>query len=479
MSRAAQIHDQLGHPVLDCDGHWQESPLVLTEYLREVAGPSVTDEFLARRRREDTWASATLDERAARRLRRNVQWGSPAETVDKATAMLPALFQERLGELGIDFAIVYPSMGLPFTNLGREDVRRGVIRAYNVMAADTFADYQRSFAPAACIPLGSPQEALDELEYAVGTLGMKVIMVRGATPRPLPATGAVFERSFETSSREVPFYVDSIGLDSPYDWDPFWRRCGELKVAVTSHGGAHEWSDRKSINNFVFNHVGHFAQANAVFTKGVFLGGVTHRFPELNFGFLEGGAGYAVNLLLDIIGHWEKLNPSAIREHLSPANTDTSQLKQLMERCAYPRLRDKIDQIVSGLDGVDVNIPIYDDFEHVDVHTSEDIVELYTRNFYFGCEADDPVTAWAFDPRMRAPVKAVFSSDISHWDVPVMANVLPEAYELVEHGLLGEADFRAFTWSNALHLHGDMNPEFFVGTTLEQAAAAELAQPVA
>ncbi|MBV9579375.1 MAG: hypothetical protein JO057_12370, partial [Chloroflexi bacterium] len=44
MSRAAQIHDQLGHPVLDCDGHWQESPLVLTEYLREVAGPSVTDE---------------------------------------------------------------------------------------------------------------------------------------------------------------------------------------------------------------------------------------------------------------------------------------------------------------------------------------------------------------------------------------------------------------------------------------------------
>jgi predicted TIM-barrel fold metal-dependent hydrolase len=476
VSRAARIHDELGHPVLDCDGHWQESVPVFTEYLREVAGPAVTDAFLSRRRREDNWGSATPEERAARRLRRPVQWGSPAETVDKATAMLPGLFQERLGELGIDFAIVYPSMGLPFSNLGPDDLRRGVSRAYNVMTADIFAEYSKSFAPAACIPLGSPDEALAELEYAVGTLGMKVIMVRGATPRPLPADARTFERSFEQSSREVPFFVDSIGLDSPYDWDPFWQRCVELKVAVTSHGGAHEWPDRKSINNFAFNHVGHFAQANAVFTKGIFFGGVSRRFPNLNFGFLEGGAGYAVNLLWDIIGHWEKLNASAIREHLSPINTDPVKLRELIERFGYARIRQNIDAIIGSVSGVDPNTPIYDDFTQIGVDSKQDIIDLYTRSFYFGCEADDPMTAWAFDPRMNARVKAVFSSDISHWDVPVMADVVPEAYELLEKGLLSESDFRDFVFSNAVHLHGDRNPAFFEGTTLESAARIELKQ---
>ena len=33
-----------------------------------------------------------------------------------------------------------------------------------------------------------------------------------------------------------------------------------------------------------------------------------------------------------------------------------------------------------------------------------------------------------------ARLKAIFSSDIGHWDVPDMTEVLEEAYEMVEHG---------------------------------------------
>ena len=37
---------------------------------------------------------------------------------------------------------------------------------------------------------------------------------------------------------------------------------------------------------------------------------------------------------------------------------------------------------------------------------------------------------------MGARLNALFSSDIGHFDVPDMTEVVPEAYELVEHGLL-------------------------------------------
>jgi hypothetical protein len=45
-----------------------------------------------------------------------------------------------------------------------------------------------------------------------------------------------------------------------------------------------------------------------------------------------------------------------------------------------------------------------------------------------------------------------------------VAKVLEEAYELVEHGLISEQDFREFTFSNAARLYAETNPNFFNGT---------------
>ena len=42
----------------------------------------------------------------------------------------------------------------------------------------------------------------------------------------------------------------------------------------------------------------------------------------------------------------------------------------------------------------------------------------------------------------------MFASDIGHWDVPDVREVLPEAWELVEHGHIDEGEFRAFTYKN-------------------------------
>jgi NAD(P)-dependent dehydrogenase (short-subunit alcohol dehydrogenase family) len=43
--------------------------------------------------------------------------------------------------------------------------------------------------------------------------------------------------------------------------------------------------------------------------------------------------------------------------------------------------------------------------------------------FFFGCEADDRVNAWAFNRRanpLGARLNAIFGSDIGHFDVPDM-----------------------------------------------------------
>ena len=77
------------------------------------------------------------------------------------------------------------------------------------------------------------------------------------------------------------------------------------------------------------------------------------------------------------------------------------------------------------------------------------------ERFYFGCEADDPLTATAFDTDrnpLGARLKPIFASDIGHWDVPDIREVLPEAWEMVEHGHIDEEEFRAFTYENACEL---------------------------
>ena len=72
---------------------------------------------------------------------------------------------------------------------------------------------------------------------------------------------------------------------------------------------------------------------------------------------------------------------------------------------------------------------------------------------------------------MRSRLNALFGSDIGHFDVPDMMDVLPEAHELCEDGLITADDFRDFTFANAVRLWGTVNPAFFAGTVVEKPAA--------
>lgn len=465
-----EIHDQLKHPVVDCDGHWIESTPILIEYLRDIAGPTLTDKYINRTRGRDNWYEMSDAERIAKRVRRPVWFSFSSNALDFSTFRLPKLFYDRLDEIGLDFSIIYPTAGLSLEAERDPELRGAVIRAYNTMAMDMFKPYSDRMTPVAVVPRRTPQEGIDEVTYAVKELGFKVVMINGTV-----------HRRSESNER----YVDAIGLDNEEDYDPLWQRCLDLKVAVTSHAGSANWSDRASVTNYSFNHIGHFAQANHVLAKAIFLGGVANRFPDLNFAFLEGGVGWARNLYADLIGHWEKRTYDASLRFRNPAALDLKQVRSLLDQYGEGRMKGMTDAIIASIDGASgggMQRQFERETEHVNefraagAETKEQLTENFTRRFYFGCESDDPMTALAFDTRFGKPLKAVFSSDISHFDVPDVLEVLPEAWELMEHGFVNEEQFRDFMFANAVHLHGEMNPDFFKGTVVEEAAAAELAK---
>jgi predicted TIM-barrel fold metal-dependent hydrolase len=471
------IRKRIGHPVIDADGHWLEFGPSINDCLKEVAGQGAVDAFRRRGGYVQKSLGMTPEERAQTRRAQEAFWGVPAKnTLDRATALLPRLLYERLDEFGFDFTVLYPTAGLAIGYIPEDELRRASCRAFNLYIARQFGEFSDRMTPAAAIPMHTPEEAVDELEYIVKELGLKVVVMTSLVPRPIPA---VQGKAPEVGRLPLGTWPDVFGIDSPYDYDPVWAKCVELGLMPTFHAGTRGTGFRTSPTNFVFNHIGHFAVAGEAVAKGIFLGGVTRRFPTLKFAFLEGGVGWACSLYSDLIGHWKKRNRQALEE-VNPANLDRELMRELFERFGGGHLAARLEHssIFEGLGATGTgNVKDLDDFSACSIEHPEDIRELFTRNFYFGCEADDPINAWAFNSRVnpyQARIRTLLGSDIGHFDVVNMNEVLQEAYELVDDGLITESDFREFVFTNPLRFWAEGNPAFFKGTAIEQAAAAQL-----
>ena len=464
-SRSLKVRESLDHPVIDADGHMLELFPVMFDYVKQVGGPDMTEATWAAFRRQNnrSWYDMTPDERRFHSQMRPAFWPAPAEnTLDRATGMLPRLMHERLPEMGIDFSVVYPTLGFLLPEIQDRDVRRAACRAHNLMMADMFRGLGDRLTPAAVIPCETPAEAIEELEFAITELGFKVPMFANLVRRPIEA---VTQRDPELG--RYAFWVDPLALDSPYDYDPVWQKCMELKVPVTSHAIGQGIGMRRSISNYMYNQTGHFADAGHAFAKALFFGGVTHRFPKLKFAFLECGVAWGASLVCDLKERWEKRNAAAVQQ-FNPARIDMDYLGELFERYGGEVLSGRLDP-KSVTRNADEGEEI-DDFAATGVRSVEDLLDRLVPNYYYGCEADDRMNATAFDSRLLPggrKLNAMFSSDFGHWDVPDMRQVLAEAWELVEEELINEVDFRAFVFDNPVSLFAGMNREFFAGTAVE------------
>src|SRR5579859_5593152 len=182
----AEIRKNLKHPVIDGDGHWVEYTPVFAEKIRKVTGDLGANGFLQSQRRIPDSLSMTPEQRAEKGVAMEGQWGRQAvNTRDRATAMMPRMLYDRLDELGIDFGIVYPTAGLGIPRIADDETRRAVIHGFNIVTADYFAKLSDRLTPAEVIPMHTPEEAVEELEFATKQLGLKVGMFGSSIARPL------------------------------------------------------------------------------------------------------------------------------------------------------------------------------------------------------------------------------------------------------------------------------------------------------
>ena len=180
-------------------------------------------------------------------------------------------------------------------------------------------------------PLNTPQEGIEELEFAVKTLGLKVINIAGGVKRPIKAIARKYPADQYPEIARHASYVDFYGIDSEYDYDPFWAKVVELGVPVTTHYGSQGWTGRQSTSNYMFNHIGHFADGSQAFAKALFFGGVTRRFPNLRVALLEGGADWGSHVYTHLVDRWEKRNRKAVQNY-NPAHADLALLQDLFSR---------------------------------------------------------------------------------------------------------------------------------------------------
>jgi acetyl esterase/lipase len=174
----------------------------------------------------------------------------------------------------------------------------------------------------------------------------------------------------------------------------------------------------------------------------------------------------------------EKRTLDVLRRYLQPTNLDVEEFARLWAKHALGPLRGRCDggpmtrvsPFLSPGELTEREIDDIDDFAASAIASKADIRAVFAEQFFYGAEADDKLTSLAFRPDLNISLRPMFSSDIGHFDVLDMSEVLSEAWKQVELGLLDEEQFRQFTFSNTVELHTRLNPGFFDGTAVAGAA---------
>src|SRR6185436_2832076 len=115
------------------------------------------------------------------------------------------------------------------------------------------------------------------------------------------------------------------------------------------------------------------------------------------------------------------------------------------------------------------------DFAAAGIERIEDIKSRWVDSFFFGSESDDRTVAHAFNDKanpLGVKINAIYSSDVGHWDVPDLRQVLAESYSLVEQGAISEADFKAWVFDNPYKFYTEANQNFFEGTAVGETLRA-------
>jgi predicted TIM-barrel fold metal-dependent hydrolase len=242
--------------------------------------------------------------------RGNPEGKSYREIVGEPMRAVPAFREpgprlELMDELGIDRALMFPTLASLVEERLRDDVRatHAIIHALNEWMLETWTyEYEGRIFPTPVITLPIVERAIEELEWVVER-GAKVVLIR---PAPVP--------SLDGTSR-------SPGLP---EFDALWQRVVDLEVLVAMHASdsgyaryVNDWEGTREFLPFklsAFRSVamGHRPIEDAM--AAMICHGALSRFPDLRIAVVENGSGF-VRPLFHNLKEAYRMMPQAFMEH--------------------------------------------------------------------------------------------------------------------------------------------------------------------
>ena len=306
--------------------------------------------------------------------------------------MPPGAFNRKVGpkewlafldEVGVETTVLYPTAGVASANIVNLDWAVDATRAYNDWLAEVYLKPSRRFRGLALLPQAvlSSQAAADELRRAVTALGM---------------CGAVIpSNSLHAPPLGTPTYF------------PIYEVANELQCCVAIHGGVHGRMGMDGLDPYAAVHaIGH-PLGQMISLASIAFNGALERFPNIRFGFLEGGVAWFLFCL-------ERFDRSY----------ETHVMRDL--RGAYLKLQsgEKVSQYI--------------------------IRHVKAGRIFIGCEGGEPLIGKAVEMIGNQPF--MYSTDFPH-EVNA-ATCKHELDELIENKDLSEADKAAILYQNAERFYG-------------------------
>jgi len=237
-------------------------------------------------------------------------------------AVGPGEWVEFMDDVGISSAVLYPTAGLACGQITNPDWAIATTRAYNDWLQEIFLAKTSRLYGMGLLALQEPQAAIEELRRVVLDLKMPGVM--------LPSNGL------------------RKHLGSKEYW-PIYEEANRLGCAVAIHGGCHNQMGLDDMNAFVPIHALGHPFGLMISFAGMVFNGVFDRFPNVRFGFLEGGVGWLPFVM-------ERFDRS------SETFFDYSPSQQLVDfggRKVSDYIRDhiKAGRIYVGCEGGEANLP--------------------------------------------------------------------------------------------------------------------------
>jgi predicted TIM-barrel fold metal-dependent hydrolase len=260
-------------------------------------------------------------------------WEAGARLADMATDGVPAAVLFGGGPLGSGDAELFTES----------------FSAYNRWLADFCSADRQKLIGAAYLPMYEVDHAIGLLKEAA-KLGMRAVNIP-AFPMSKPGSGGLI--GFAAQALALTGDPDSPRQYDSEEFDPFWKACVDLDMAVTIHLGARvaRPNVKGGYTPVVMSKVT-MAEPISI----MIFGGVFDRFPALRFGSIESGVGWFAWMAeyMDNIwhghphwAHWELKNPpsyymeqnvwgSFIRDSVGISQRHRKGAKNIMWSSDYP-----------------------------------------------------------------------------------------------------------------------------------------------